>query len=209
MVGAVEIEELVAEALSGDEPAWQRLWQQVEPMLRAMVRRPQVLGRLSRSEDDCRNIVVEVMARLRARQFARLAQYVEARRQHPTLPFLGWLAVVARRVAIDYMRRHDTYVDRRHEKDASRPGAWREIEALPSDSQLPGARPPVTGRGTAHELYAYAGAELPLDQRAALAAWLEGSTFDEISARGQPRDGKKLVRAALGALRRQFREDRR
>jgi DNA-directed RNA polymerase specialized sigma24 family protein len=209
MVGVADIEVLVTDTLAGDEAAWQRLWQQVEPTLYATLQRTQVLGRLSHSEDDRRNVVVEVMARLRADRFARLARYAEARRNHPDLPFLGWLIVVAKRVAIDYMRAHDTYVDRRHDKDASTPGAWRQIGALPPDSQLPGARPPVTSRGTAHELYAFASAELAPDQRTALAAWLEGASFDDIAARGQPRDAAKLVRAALGHLRRRFREARR
>jgi DNA-directed RNA polymerase specialized sigma24 family protein len=201
------MQKLVSETLAGDEQAWQRLWQQVEPTLYATLRRPQVLGRLSQSEDDCRNIVVEVMSRLRANRFARLAQYVEARRQNPAVPFIGWLVVVAKRVAIDYMRAHETYVDRRHDKDASSPGAWRDIRTLPSDSQLPGARPAVTGRGTAHEMYAFAGAELPIEQRLALAAWLEGATFEEIAAGGDSREAEKLVRAALVRLRRRFREE--
>jgi DNA-directed RNA polymerase specialized sigma24 family protein len=209
MVGGVDIEVLVTATLAGDEAAWQRLWQQVEPALYQALRRPRLLGRLSRSEDDCRNIVVEVMARLRADRFARLARYAESRQSHPDLPFLGWLIVVAKRVAIDYLRAHDAYVDRRHDKDASSPGAWRQIGALPSDSQLPGARPPITSRGTAREVYAFASAELPPDQRTALAAWLQGASFDDIAARGQPRDAAKLVRAALGHLRRRFRDARR
>jgi DNA-directed RNA polymerase specialized sigma24 family protein len=203
-----DIQELVGETLAGDERAWQRLWQQVEPTLFAVLRRPQVLGRLSQSEDDCRNIVVEVMGRLRADGFARLARYAEARRHNPAVPFVGWLVVVAKRVAIDYMRGHEAYVDRRHDKDASSPGKWREIGTLPSDSQLPGARPAVTGRGTAREMYAFASAELPIDQRLALAAWLEGATFDEIAAGGDPKAAEKLVRAALVRLRRRFREER-
>ena len=203
-----DIQELVRETLAGNERAWQRLWQQVEPTLFATLRRPQVLGRLSQSEDDCRNIVVEVMGRLRADGFARLAQYAEAQRLNPAVPFLGWLVVVAKRVAIDYMRGHEAYVDRRHQKDASSPGRWRDIGTLPSDSQLPGARPAVTGQGTAHEMYAFASAELPIDQRLALAAWLEGATFDEIAAGGDPKAAEKLVRAALVRLRRRFREER-
>ena len=206
MEGA-DIQRLVTDTLAGDERAWQRLWQHVEPTLYATLRRPQVLGRLSQSEDDCRNIVVEVMSRLRANRFARLGQYVEARRNNPAVPFLGWLVVVAKRVAIDYMRGHETYVDRRHERDASSPGAWREIRTLPSDSQLPGARPAMTGRGTAHELYAFASTDLPIDQRLALAAWLEGATFEDIAAGGDPREAEKMVRAALVRLRRRFRED--
>jgi DNA-directed RNA polymerase specialized sigma24 family protein len=207
MLSVAEIQALVGETLAGDEGAWQQLWQHVEPTLYATLRRPQVLGRLSRSEDDCRNIVVEVMGRLRANQFARLGQYVEAHRLNPALPFVGWLVVVAKRVAIDYMRGHETYVDRRHQKDASSPGAWRDIRPLPSDSQLPGARPAVTGRGTAREMYAFAGSELPVEQRLALAAWLEGATFEEIAAGGDSKEAEKLVRAALVRLRRRFRDD--
>jgi len=202
----VDVQELVVATLGGDERAWQQLWQQVEPSLYALLRRPQVLGRLSRSEDDCRNIVVQVMGRLRDDNFARLGQYAEARRRNPGIPFMGWLVVVAKRVAIDYMRGHDTYIDRRHDENASSPGAWREIGTLPSDSQLPGGRPPVTARGTARELYAFASTDLPEDQRVALAAWLEGATFEEIAAGGDARHAEKLVRAALVRLRRRFRE---
>jgi DNA-directed RNA polymerase specialized sigma24 family protein len=206
MVGDADLVELVRATLGGDEGAWQRLWQEVQPMLYAIVRRPQVLGCLAQNKDDCGNVVVEVMGRLRAHRFARLTQYAAALQQNPSLPFRAWLAVVAKRVAIDYMRAHEAYVDRRHDKGASSPGAWRQIRTLPSDSQLPGGRPPITSRGTAHELYAAARAELPVDQQTALAAWLEGSTFDEIAARDKPRVAEKLVRAALRSLRRRFRE---
>jgi hypothetical protein len=160
----VDIQRLVNGTLAGDERAWQRMSQHVEPTLSATLRRPQVLGRLSQSEDDCRNIVVEVMSRLRANRFARLGQYAEARRKNSAVPFMGWLVVVAKRVAIDYMRGHEAYVDRRNDKHASSPGAWREIRTLPSDSRLPGARRAVTGRGTAHQLYAFASAELFTDE---------------------------------------------
>src|SRR5262249_59501373 len=132
-------------------------------------------------------------ARLRADGYARLGNYAEARLANPGLPFMGWLVVVAKRVAVDYLRAHDSYVDRRHEKDASSPGAWRELDTLPAASQLPAARPPVTGRGTARELLAYAGADLPADQRTALGAWLEGATYDEIAGGGDPKDAERRV----------------
>jgi DNA-directed RNA polymerase specialized sigma24 family protein len=200
-----EIEGLVRDVLAGDEAAWKRLWQAVEPRLYALLRRPHLLGRLSQSEDDCRNIVVEVMARLRADGYARLAQFAAARRASPALPFLGWLFVVAKRVAVDYLRAHETYVDRRHVDDASTPGAWRDLDALPADTQLPAARPPVTARGTAHELLAYADTDLPLEQRSALAAWLEGATFAEIADGGDAKEAERRVRAALERIRRRFR----
>jgi DNA-directed RNA polymerase specialized sigma24 family protein len=205
LVVSVDIQELVDNTLAGDERAWQRLWQHVEPTLYATLRRPRVLGKLSQSEDDCRNIVVEVMARLHDNGFARLGRYAQARRNNP-IPFMGWLVVVAKRVAIDYMRMHEAYVDRRHDKNASSPGAWRDIRTLPSESQLPAIRPPATARGAAREMYAYADAALPDAQRRALDAWLEGGTFEEIAAGGDPREAEKLVRRALVRLRRQFRE---
>ncbi len=205
-MATLDIDALVRETLAGHEGAWQRLWQAVEPTLYATLRRPNLLGRLSQSEDDCRNIVVEVMSRLRADDFARLGQYAEARRQNPALPFMGWLVVVAKRVAIDYLRAQETYIDRRHVKDASSPGAWRDIVTLPGDSQLPGARPAITGLGTAREMLDFAGEDLPAEQRAALSAWLEGASFAEIAGGGDPRDAEKRVRAALERIRRKFRK---
>jgi len=202
----LDIEGLVRDTLAGDEGAWQKLWQAVEPTLYATLRRPHFLGRLSQSEDDCRNIIVEVMGRLRADGFARLGQFAEARRLNPSLPFMGWLVVVAKRVAIDYLRGVETYIDRRREKGASSPGGWHEVGALPSDSQLPGSRPQITKRGTAHEVWAFADSDLPADQQTALAAWLAGATFAEIAGEGDPRDAEKLVRAALERIRRRFRD---
>jgi DNA-directed RNA polymerase specialized sigma24 family protein len=162
-----EVDELWADTLAGRPEAWQKLWQAVEPRLYATLRRPNLLGRLSQSEDDCRNIVLEVMGRLRADDFARLAQFAEARRQNPRLPFMSWLIVVAKRVAIDYLRAHETYIDRRHVDGASSPGAWRDVGTLPPASQLPGERPAMTARGTAHELLEFAATELPEPPRSA------------------------------------------
>jgi DNA-directed RNA polymerase specialized sigma24 family protein len=204
-MGPSEIDGLVGDTLGGDEAAWHKLWQAVEPKLYATLRRPNLLGRLSQSEDDCRNIVVDVMARLRADGYARLAQYAAARRDNPGLPFIGWLVVVAKRVAVDYLRAHEAYVDRRHIPDASSPGKWREVVTLPPDSQLPGARPSVTGRGAAHELLTFA-AGLPEDQRAALTAWLAGATFEDIAAGGDAKEAERRVRAALERIRRRFRK---
>jgi len=93
----------------------------------------------------------------------RLRRYREAQRQNRELPFLGWLVVVARRVAIDYLRGHEAYIDRRHVKDASSPGAWRPVGPLPADSRLSGGRPPVTARGTVRQMLEFARDELPDD----------------------------------------------
>jgi DNA-directed RNA polymerase specialized sigma24 family protein len=203
-----DLEGLVARVLAGEGEAWQKLWQEVEPKLYATLRRPHLLGRLSASEDDCRNIVVEVMGRLRANGHARLAQYAAVRQRNPSLPFMGWLVVVAKRTAIDYMRAHDTYIDRRHEKDASSPGGWRELDTLPADSALPGPRPPITGAGTAREVLEFAAADLTPPQQQALDHWLRGAGFEEIAAAlalPDPKDADRLVRAGIDRIRRRFR----
>src|SRR5882672_1615755 len=93
-----ELETLVVEAAAEDEAAWQRLWAAIEPPLARIVAQPRFLGRLGQREDDRRNIVVAVMARLHADHFHRLRLYLEAKRANPRLRFLGWLRVVAKRV---------------------------------------------------------------------------------------------------------------
>jgi len=206
---AAEIEGLVLRVVAGETEAWQAFWQAVEPRLYAMLRRPRFLGRLSQSEDDCRNIVVEVLGALQASDHARLRRFLEARERHPNLPFFAWLAVVAKRLAIDYMRRLDAYQDLRA-REGGPGGAWRAITGLPGDSELPGARPPFTNRATAAELLAFAGQDLPDEQRQALVRWLGGARFDDIAVElaipGGARAAERMVRAALERLRRHFRE---
>jgi DNA-directed RNA polymerase specialized sigma24 family protein len=205
---AALLEPLVDRVLAGDEGAWQLLWQATEPRLDALLRRPGFLGPLAKSEDHRKNIVVDVLGALRADGYARLRKYADARRENPRLPFFAWLTVVAKRMAIDYMRRQNEYVDRRREPGASSPGGWLRQETLPADSQLGGQRPPMTDRGTALELIGDAG--LDDRERDALARWTAGDGWDDIAtalALEGPRTAEKLVRAALERLRRKFRDD--
>ncbi|MBZ0231099.1 MAG: hypothetical protein K8M05_02015, partial [Deltaproteobacteria bacterium] len=141
-----ELDEIVAAAAAGDEAAWQALWREVEPELRRLLAQPSFLGRVSGREDDRRDIVVDVMARLRAGDFYRLKHYLAARRENPSLTFLPWLRVVTKRVGIDHIRAHPDYIDQRHRGTH---GAWIAPVTLPPPSRLPGARPLVTARGTA------------------------------------------------------------
>lgn len=205
----VEADALISRVLAGDGSAWPELWQLIEPTLYATLRRPYFLGALSQREDDCRNIVVEVMARLRADDFRRLRAYVEARRERPGLVFSAWLLVVGKRVAIDYMRAHEEYVDRRKQKDASSPGAWRFLDTLIADSRAPGTRPSITNEAAAHEILAGAD-DLPAAQRQALAGWLAGQSFAEIAAgagMSSEKEAERMVRATLERLRRRFRPE--
>lgn len=207
MLDEEELETLVAAAAAQDEGAWQRLWAVIEPPLSRIIAQPRFLGRLGQREDDRRNIVVAVMGRLRADHMGRLQMYLDAKRTNPRLRFLSWLRVVAKRVGIDYLRAHPDYV-RRHDEDASRPGAWIDPGTLPPASQIFGERPPVTNRGTARELLAFAAGAIPDDQRRALELWAQSESFEDIAkALGlrTANEAEKTVRAAIERLRRRFR----
>jgi DNA-directed RNA polymerase specialized sigma24 family protein len=207
---AQQLETLVQRVIDREGGAWQALWKAVEPRLYSLTRRPSFLARISQNEDDCRNIVVDVLAALQADDFARLRLFLEARRRNPGLPFFAWLAVVTKRLAIDYMRRQEGYQDLRARTGDGPKGAWRLITALPPASQLPGARPPVTSRGTAAELLTYARGCMPPVQAEAIHHWLLGERFEDIARTlglGGGREAERLVRAALERLRHHFRED--
>lgn len=208
MTSELDLEQLVVRAAHGEADAWQELWAAIEAPLVRMIAQPRFLGRLGGREDDRRNIVVAVMARLRADEFSRLRTYLDAKATNPRLRFFTWLRVVAKRVGIDYLRAHPDYT-RRYDPDASRPGEWHDPETLPPASQLVGERPPVTARGTAQKLLRIAAEVLTADQRAALELWVASESFEDIARKLELADGAtatRLVRAALERLRRHVRE---
>lgn len=205
-----DLEAWVGRAVTGDAAAWQLLWGALEPRVMGLLRNPAVLGRLAGREDDCRTIVVVLMERLRAHDFQRLRSYLTARAERPGLKFMPWLTVVAKRTAIDCMRAHPDYLDRRREPGASAAGAWIVPGSLPPSSQSPGTRPPMTNRATALELMRYAATVMPDEQRRALELWVHGFGFDDIAktlALPTPKDAERLVRAGLERLRRHVREE--
>jgi DNA-directed RNA polymerase specialized sigma24 family protein len=199
----VQLEELVAAAAAEDEGAWQELWRAIEPPLARIVAQPRFLGPLGGREDDRHNIVLAVMARLRADRLHRLRLYLDARRENPRLRFMSWLRVVAKRVGIDYLRAHPEYVRATQ--------AWIQPATLPPPSQGAGERPPMTDRGTARELLAYAADTIPAQHRRALELWAHDESFDAIARTLELRDAaeaQRIVRAAIERIRRRFREDR-
>src|SRR5207237_10915526 len=115
--------------------AWRARGAAAEPWLATVAARPDVTGRLAREVDANRDIAVAVMTRLQASSFRRLRVYLAAKRENPQLRFVAWLHVVARRVAIDYVRARPEYA--RGER------RWRETEPL---SSTVGERPPMTDR---------------------------------------------------------------
>jgi DNA-directed RNA polymerase specialized sigma24 family protein len=206
----IQLEDLVERAADGDSAAWRTLWEDVEPWLIKLVGNPRFLGRVGQRDDDRNNIILEVMARLHVDHFHRLQLYVATRRSNPNLKFKTWLRVVAKRVGIDYLRGHQNYVDRRRDPNrGSAPGEWIEPGTLPSQSKLPGERPPMTNRGTALELLRYAAGAVPEPQLSALEMWTQSASYDEIARELQIAEGaagaERLVRAAIERLRRRFR----
>jgi DNA-directed RNA polymerase specialized sigma24 family protein len=208
MIDDGELERLVAASATGDQRAWGELWSAIQPALLRYIAQPRFLGRLGQGEDDRRNIVVQVMERLRKHDFHRLRLYLDARRGNPRLRFMGWLRVVAKRVGVDYLRAHPDYV-RRHDAGASEPGHWVEQKTLPPASRVGGERPPVTNRGTARELLRFAAGAIPAEQVRALELWIASETFSDIAtALGlrDAREAERLVRAAIERLRRHYRD---
>jgi DNA-directed RNA polymerase specialized sigma24 family protein len=206
------LDDLVADAASGNEAAWWLLWEQVEPRLERILQNPRVTGRLSGNVDDVRNILVAVMEKLLDKDRRRLKSYLEKKSEKSDKKggFPAWLAVVAKRVAIDYMRAHEDYVDKRRTRgEDSAAGMWVIPSELPNDSQLFGHRPPVTDRGSALALLRYAYSSLPPEQMAALELWILNKSYGEIATDLELESAEaanRMVRAALERLRRRFRE---
>jgi DNA-directed RNA polymerase specialized sigma24 family protein len=204
------LERLVEAVLAEEDGAWQVFWQAVEPKLHALLRRRGPLGRMAENEDHVRNIVLEVLAALRADGHAKLKKYAEARGKAPTLPFLAWLAVVARRIAIDYMRRQGEYLDLRGTRGADVKGRWVTLVSLRGDSQGQGARPPVTNLAAVKAVLEHAEAHLLPEQGQALARWAQGETYEDIARGLDLEDAKaaeRLVQGAIERLRRHFRTE--
>jgi len=203
-----EIETLVLAASEGDELSWHELWRRLEPRLASVLRRRNVLGPLSRSDDPVRDVLLAVMAKLRDDGFRRLRGYLDARRATPTLTFIPWVIVVTKRAAIDRMRADPEYVEARG--SGERAGRWVETRTLSADWNLAAARLPMTNRVAARQILRHAGAALPDDQRRAVEMWSEEATSEDIArALGleSAEEADRLVRAGVRRLRRHFRED--
>jgi DNA-directed RNA polymerase specialized sigma24 family protein len=202
-----QIPGLVRATCAGDPQAWQALWAWLDPRLALMVRRFR-LGRISSEEDERRGVVLEVMARLREDDFRRLRLFADAAERDPALALMSWLRVVVKRVAIDYMRGHPSYLDTRRDGASVGPGHWKDPEPLPAASLLPGVRPTMTRDGTARELLAHAAEVLPERHYQALVLKIGGEAPADIARRLQlsgAAEVEKIVRAGLERLRRKFR----
>lgn len=192
---------LITRVLEGDAQAWHELWSLCEPTVWAITGKWQLVGPLSRREDERGNIVVDVMARLRADRWKRLRLYAESAALRPGSSFKSWLATVTTRAAIDYVRAHPEYEDRRA-TDASK-SRWIPVVASDEMDRRAALSDPLRD-ATVSEILSWARASLSADQLSALSLWLEGEDHGAIAKRlglGEGVDADRLVRAGLKRLR--------
>jgi hypothetical protein len=172
------------------------------PEVAAQVANSRSLGPFRSSADDRNEVTSLVFARLRRDEFRALSLQLDWQRRHPDKGFGDWLAIVTANVIRDFVSRR------------LGPGGdvLRLIETLSGSLDERGGsgtiRPPFTRSAVARALVERAERDLPPDQLAPLASWLQGHDFDEIAARhglGTAKKAQAKVRAALGRLRHKVR----
>jgi RNA polymerase sigma-70 factor (ECF subfamily) len=100
VAGERDIETLLAACLRGEAEAWSELVERFAPVILASVRRTFQASRRSADDRDVEDAVQEVFVKLVKNRFRTLRSYDPARSTLRT-----WLAVVARSVAVDQLRR--------------------------------------------------------------------------------------------------------
>jgi hypothetical protein len=190
-------EALAARGADGDEQARRELVEVLWPVWTSMVRGSRSMVGLGRHD-------VEKLDRGNGHA---LGLYRSWRAEHADRAFEDWMKIVVSNTVRDHLRerlgptRAWTLPD-----DPSVKRFLNEFTCSPLIEQL-GLRPPLTASQTARQLLEYARERLPADQYGALMRWLDGATFAEIEEdleAHEPDAGRKLVRAAIAVLRRQF-----
>jgi DNA-directed RNA polymerase specialized sigma24 family protein len=167
------------------------------------------MGRFARSEDHVHDVLARLVDRLGRHERRGLGLYAPWRERNPDKTFEDWIQIVTvneiRRLVRAELARLAT-------SDAEAlPSVKRvlnEIAMSPALEEL-GVRPAMTAAQTARELVVFAEARLPADRYRALRLWMEGASFDEIAAElglgpTEAAVAQRLVRAALGVVRRHF-----
>ena len=197
-------EPLARRVAAGDAAAFRALFELLwEPCLRFARGQSALRGA---SEDDVREVVTRFIAKLEQEEHRALQLYLDWATRHPEKTFADWLKIALSNAARDYGRELRGGEARAVPGEPSAKRLLNELaKQLPLDDV--GVRPPVTDAQTARQLLEFAQRELPQDQRTALLEWLQGASFEmiaESSALPSPEDAKRLVRAAVAVLRRQF-----
>ncbi len=194
-----------------DKAAYGELVAHVWPFLEHAVRSSRAMGPLARSEDHVRDVMTALCEKIEPEGGTALGLYPAWRAANPGRTFEDWLRIVAAFTARDHVRRTLGRATRARDPDEPSPKRLlNEFVASPAaDDPALAARPAFTAAQTARQMLAWAERRLPRDQLAALLLWMEGADFDEIGeelAGGDVEAARRLLRAGVAALRRQFKE---
>ena len=198
-------DELLRQVLRGDQVAWMRLFSQYGPIVERIVRTNRSMGSYRESEDDVRNVMTRVFERLRREDYRALRTFHGWRDQNPNKTFPDWLTIVTVNVIRNYI---SAKLGARNERGTSIKQLINTLaDALPLDGGKLSTRPHITTKETAQRILEFAHDHLATAQLAVLAAWLAGTSFDDMVTEMQLADVKtaeRLLRAALARLRRRF-----
>jgi DNA-directed RNA polymerase specialized sigma24 family protein len=199
--------ELLRQVLRGNEVAWMRLFSQYGPVVQRIARTNRSMGSYRESEDDVRNVMAQVFERLRRDDYRALRMFPDWQRKNPDKEFQDWLTIVTVNVVRNYI---SSKLGARSESGASLKQLVNTLaDALPLDGGGLLIRPHITTKEAALRILEFAQENLTEDQFAVLAAWLEGTSFNDMVSQlhlPDARAGDRLLRAALARLRRQFAE---
>ena len=200
-------EELARRAADGDAASAKTLVELVWPSLGKIVRAHKSMGPLARSEDSVHDVLATLVEKLGADDARALKLYVTWRHRHADKTLFDWIRIVTKNAIRDHVR--EQLGETRGGSVGGDPSVKRvlnDLAASPAWERL-GVRPPMTAAQTARQLLEFAATRLPEDQCRALAKWLDGADFAEMRAElalASEDDARRLLRAAIAALRRYF-----
>ncbi|MBL8741239.1 MAG: sigma-70 family RNA polymerase sigma factor [Myxococcales bacterium] len=197
-------EPLARRAASGDSAAFKQLMAALWDPCVALVRGSAAMRSLGAGDDDAREVVTRLMAKLERDEHRTLQLYLDWASRHPDKSFGDWLRITVANVARDYGRERRGSEARR----PAEPSAKRLLNDLAQSLPLElGARPPMTDAQTARELLEFARTRLPPKQLDALEGWLQGASYEALAeelALSGADEAKRVIRAAVAVIRRQF-----
>lgn len=207
-------ERLLASVRSTADPAWRELAAILWPEVSRLVKKSRGMMVLAGSDDHVRNATLLVLEKLGKDECRAAHLHAPWREAHAGKTLGDWLRIVTTNVVRDYVRDRTGHRGPRREGDSAETRAEPEDKRLlgslatllPDDDDLPLAGAlSATSTLAARDLARWAEDRLPKDQLAALSAWLEGASFEEIAIDLSIEGGaaaKRLVRAAVASLRR-------
>lgn len=194
---------LVDDVLAGREEAWGELWTAALPIIQAVAGCRRWASRLARSADEHDSVTIEVMGRLAANGFERLARFRDRLRDDPTRSVRKWLGAVTRNVVVNHIHSHPQYLGPGEEGQSRR---WAVETSLDAAGGMPAQQDhDPFDRIDAHRIADLLGATLTETQRRAIALRLADVCDEKIAAALGFADAGRAdreVRAAIKRLRR-------